>query len=471
MDATTQTAPAAAAGNSNPAVGADGSANKSSNLWVKLTKDVGTSKAGEAYMCDVDTTKAFLVKQGFATDIPNPVGDGLGDTFSKAVSGVVDTLVKSVDDRLKQFSDQTAKSLEKFSIPGGTSFAVPKTPEIPGGNVAKIVLSLVATKGITSEAARWCEKQFGDGLVAKALAAGVGSAGGFTVPETLSADFIELLRPASVVRRMGPASVPLVNGTAVIPRMTAGSTASYIGENTNITKTEPTFGQMKLVERTLAALVPISNDLLRNSNQQVQQLVVNDLVQGMATTFDSASIRSDGTGNQPKGMRYQAQSGNIIAANGTINVANVKNDLGKLMLALMNANTRMINPGWLLAPRTVVYLTNLVDSNNTQVFPELSTPNPTLRGYKFGVTTNIPVNLGGGSDESEVYFVDFADLIVADDPRFDIEVSNTAAYHDGSNVVAAFSLNQTVVRVIQRHDVGLRYYGSAAILTACKWTP
>jgi HK97 family phage major capsid protein len=48
-----------------------------------------------------------------------------------------------------------------------------------------------------------------------------------------------------------------------VPKITGGSTAGYVGENANITKTQPTTGQITLTFKKLAALVPISNDLLR----------------------------------------------------------------------------------------------------------------------------------------------------------------------------------------------------------------
>ncbi len=61
----------------------------------------------------------------------------------------------------------------------------------------------------------------------------------------------------------------------------------------------------------------------------------------------------------------------MIAANGTINLQNVDLDLGKLMLALMDSNVMLDNPGWLFSPRTWNYLTTLRDGNGNKAFPEM----------------------------------------------------------------------------------------------------
>lgn len=345
---------------------------------------------------------------------------------------------------------------------------LPEGTEKRGLGFARIMRALVAEKGNPRNAAQFAREQWGDEGIAKALAAGVGSAGGFLVPEDYSAEIIELLRPASVVMSLNPIVLPMPRGNLSIPKLASGSTAGYIGENQNAPKTEPTFGDLNLTARKLAALVPISNDLIRFSTPQADIVVRDDLVAAMAQRADLAFIRGDGTGNSPKGLRYWTPAANVIPANGTVNLANVTTDLGKLELALKNANVRMLRPGWIMSPRIERYLKDLRDGNGNFAFrPEMLTGK--LNGYPYRVTTQIPSNLGGGTNESELYFVDFADAVIGDTMQIMLDVSDTAAYHDGSNVVAAFSLDQTVVRAIAQHDFGMRHDASVAVLSAVTW--
>jgi HK97 family phage major capsid protein len=187
----------------------------------------------------------------------------------------------------------------------------------------------------------------------------------------------------------------------------------------------------------------------------------------MAIAEDAAFIRSDGTGNAPRGLRYWAPSGNILSANATINLQNIDRDLGIAILALLNSNVMLDNPGWLFSPRTWNFLATLRDGNGNKAFPEME--RGLLRGFPYSTSTQIPSNLGAGTNESEVYFANFADVVIAEDPRFELEASSVAAYHDGSAVQAAFSLDQTVVRVIANHDMIVRHSEAISVLTGVKW--
>ena len=339
-----------------------------------------------------------------------------------------------------------------------------------GQVVARFIRALAAAKGDPQRAAQWAQKQWGDDVVAKALAAGDAAAGGFLIPDAYSADIIELLRARAVVRSLSPLQVPMPMGTLTLPKITGGVTASYVGENRNLSAGQPTFGVLRLTYKKLAALVPVSNDLLRYNTYGVDAIVRDDLVSGIATREDIAFIRDDGSQNTPKGLRYWAPAASVINANGTINLANVTTDLAKLILLLMNSNVRMLRPAWLFAPRTLMYLMTVRDGNGNFAFRE-ELLSGKLWNFPYGTTTQIPFNMGGGTDESEVYLVDMADVVIGDATSIIIDASTEAAYHDGSNVVAAFSQDQTVVRAIVQHDIGMRHDASVAVLAQVKWAP
>lgn len=372
--------------------------------------------------------------------------------------------------RIEEFNATKAATVRPVDQPAEPAKPAPaKTERAPGHAISRIIRSLAAARGNPRDAAEHCEKVYGDGEVAKALAAGTGSAGGFLVPDQFSAELIEFLRPASVIRRMNPVLLPMPNGNMTLPKQTGGGSADYVGENNNITPSEQTFGQLKLTARKLAALTPISNDLIRFSSPAADNVVRDDLVNAVAQAEDSNFIRGLGTGAGPKGLRYWAPTANVLTVNATVNLANITVDLGRLVLALKNGNTRMIRPGWLMAPRTELYLMTVRDGNGNYAFrAEMLTGR--LWGYPYGVTTQIPINLAvTGTAESEVYLADFADVVLGEVPGLIINVSDTAAYHNGSAVVAPFSLDQTVIRVIAQHDLGMRHSGSVAVLSDVDW--
>jgi HK97 family phage major capsid protein len=302
-----------------------------------------------------------------------------------------------------------------------------------------------------------------------------GPAGGFLIPEDVSSELIELLRPASVVMSFNPVFLPMNNGNFTMGRINTGTTASYIGELQDVPATGMTLGQMKLSSKKLGALVPISNDLLKSASTQADAVVRDDMVLSMATRMDLAFLRGSGSQFSPLGMRNQLvgtsfETSNILPANGTVNLVNVTSDLGRLELALLNANIAMTRPGWIMAPRVMMFLMNLRDGNGNYAFPEMQ--NGQLRGKHYRTTTQIPTNLGGGTNESELYLADFANVVVGEQQGIELAISTEAAYRDANNTVqASFSRDETVVRAIALHDFGLRHLATVAILTGVTWAP
>jgi HK97 family phage major capsid protein len=342
------------------------------------------------------------------------------------------------------------------------------TKREPGQGFINCVRALAVHKHDRRAAAHFAEQTLHDADVARALAASSGAAGGFTVPNVLSEEIIPYLRPASVVRASGARVVPMPSGNLALPKISGGASASYIGENTNIGKTEQTFGQQRWTARKLAALIPMSNDLLRFANPTTDAMIREDLVLAMGQAEDSTFIRSAGTDYAPRGLRYWANSANVFGANATVNVTNISSDLGTAQSNVFGSNVKPSNPGWLMAPRTYFYLKNVRNSQGFYAFPEMSEPTPSLQGYPVKWTSQIPTNLTDGT-QSEVYFVNFGDMIIADSMQLILDVSSEAAYYDGSAVVAAFSQDQTVIRCIAQHDFAPRYDLAISVITGVKW--
>lgn len=305
---------------------------------------------------------------------------------------------------------------------------------------------------------------------AKALAAGDPLAGGFLIPQQFSADVIELLRPASAVRRLGATVIPMPVGSLSIPKITAGATGYYIGENENITKSQLTTGQVKLSFKKLAALTPVSNDLLRYSTPGADAIVRDDIVRALGQAENSNFIRGDGTAG-PRGLRYQVAAANRLnATGGTVSLANVTIDLGRLIQALMDNNIPFTRPGWIFAPRTYRYLATVQTTTGAYAFRE-ELIGGKLWGWPYAVNTGVPTNLtdGGGTTETEVYLADFADVLIGESMSMAVDASQEAAYHDGSSVVAAFSQDQTVVRAITEHDLAVRRDVGLAVMNQITW--
>lgn len=352
-------------------------------------------------------------------------------------------------------------------------------PANKGLMVGRLIRAVASTKGMgggLKGALDWVVRTYpGDAetlsATEKALSAGNMAGGGFIVPPEYSSEIIEFLRPRAVVRKMNAMVLPMERGTLMVPKVATGATAAYIGENSNANESDQAFGMLTLTAHKLAVFTPLSNDLIRWSAPSADMIVRNDLVAAMAVREDKAFIRDDGTANTPKGLRYWAPAVNVIAANATVNLQNIAQDLSKLILALKNANVNYINPGWLFAPRTEQYLMTIQTTTGAYAFrDEMLTGK--LWGLPYATTTQIPTNLSASGDASEVYLVDFSDAVIAESEQIMLDVSTEAAYFSSSSattVTSAFQQDQTVIRALALHDFGMRHDYSVAVLTGVKW--
>lgn len=345
-----------------------------------------------------------------------------------------------------------------------------------GNNAAKFLRALAAGKGDPEKAARHVKKNWNDERFAKQLLESDYSAGGVLVPDEYVAEIIDLLTAQSTVRAMGAATMPMQRGSMSIPKLTSGATASYVGENERGGSSEQEFGSIQMSAKKLKALVPISNDLIRDASPRADGIVRDDLVRQMALREDVAFIRDDGTNNKPKGMYYWAAADNKFEVSddgGSTTLDTVTNDLIQALFKLEGKDVPMTRVGWIFHPRTKYFLMKLRDGNGNYAFRD-ELQDGTLMGYPYMTTTQIPTNLDastdGSNDESEIYIADFAQLIVADNTELIIDVSSEASFYDGSNNVSAFDNDLTLMRAIARHDFGSRYDEAITVIEAVDWS-
>ena len=239
--------------------------------------------------------------------------------------------------------------------------------------------------------------------------------------------------------------------------MSGGATASYVGEGSDAKATESKFDDVKLAAKTMIALVPMSNQLIGRAGFNVEQMVLADVLSAIAVREDKAFLRDDGSNNTPKGFKATAlDNSRNVDWSGAVNLNEVDKYLDSLILKLMESNSLMIACGWAMSPRTWMYLYGLRDGNGNKVYPEMA--KGMLKGYPIEHTNAIPSNLGAGSNETEIYFADFNDVVIGEDGNMTIDYSREATYIDANgNQVSAFARNQSLIRVVTEHDIGFRH--------------
>lgn len=314
-------------------------------------------------------------------------------------------------------------------------------------------------------------KSFGNDRVAAATEgyAGDFSRGGSWISGQYSNRFIQVLTPMSVVRASGANTESLTDGISTLPELTSAPQGQFVGEKEEAQLEGYSTGQKRLIAKELIAMWAMSESLVRSPSANASARVRESVLAQVAATEDLYFLRGQKSGAGPTGLRYQAHADNILTANGTVNVANIIGDLSKLETALANANVRGLRFGWAMAPRTMQYLADLRD-NAGWVFPTLQDERPRLRRKPVYTTTQIPINLGGSTDESEIYLFDSSHLVIGDVPNMSFQSSNVAAYKDADgNLQAAFGKRQVISRLVLGTDIITEHDKAIAVLTEVDW--
>jgi HK97 family phage major capsid protein/HK97 family phage prohead protease len=143
----------------------------------------------------------------------------------------------------------------------------------------------------------------------------VAGAGNLVGTDHMGSAFIDLLRNASVVFSSGATVMSGLRGNVAIPKMTAGSTAYWLAnETTAITESQPTIGQVTLSPKNVAALTEVSHQMLQQGDPSAEAIVMNDLASSVALAADIGALRGDDTGGDPLGI---IETPNIGAFTGT----------------------------------------------------------------------------------------------------------------------------------------------------------
>lgn len=357
--------------------------------------------------------------------------------------------------------------------PGGmgvsaqTAPAAPKSPEDKGIEVGFIVGALAYQKGDRDKAVTQLEDA-GHSGVAAVLSGASSAAGGVTIPQTLAQDVIDLLRPKVVVRKAGAESVPVPAGKMRHARMASGATASYIGETDAITESEQTFDNVDQSFRKLTALIPLSNDLLRQSSVAMARISRNDTIRQMAAREDIGFLRNDGTSGTVKGLRHWCLGANwLTEANKT--AAAVEALLNKLVDKVEDADVPMLSPGWAMRASTKNFLAGLRDANGYPLYPSIERDG-TVKGYRIFTSSQIPNNLGSGSD-TEITFCDFSEIMIGDSLNLTIATSDQASFVDiNGDTISAFQRDLTLMRAISEHDLAPMHQEAISGATVTAWS-
>lgn len=283
--------------------------------------------------------------------------------------------------------------------------------------------------------------------------------GNLVATELLGSSFIELLRNAMILDRMGITMLPDLVGNIAIPSQTGAATGYWVTEGNAPTESQQTIGQVPMTPKTVGGFTDYSRKLLLQSSIAVEAFVRADLASIVGLTIQSAAFFGSGSGAEPYGVANTAGIGSV--AGGTNGGAPTYDLMVDLESAVANVNADV---------GALAYVTNSKVRGKLRKTQEFASTNGKavwttgrergigdILGYDAYVTNAIPSNLTKGSASgicSAVLFGNWASLMLGMWGGLDLMLDPYALATSGGKRIIA----------LQDVDIALRHVESFAAM-------
>lgn len=287
-------------------------------------------------------------------------------------------------------------------------------------------------------------------VVRKAMGETSNTDGGFLVPAEVATTVVMPLVNKFSIRQLNPIIQPMRGLELLLPKVTGGAEAHYVGENQDATESEDDTGQVRLMARTCIGLVKVSNGLLADSSPAAEQVVRARLASVLGTKETTAFIQGTG-GVSPLGIiNMPAVQVQDAVAGSTLSFDDVVSLLG----VVQNAESDVT--GWLTTPGVVNLLRKIKDPETGRYIWQESLTAKDL-GTLFGRRVAVTTAAKDATTATTQYLIAAnweEEFVIGDRQSLEFALSSDRA----------FEKNQTWIRAIARHDCAFLHEEACAVL-------
>lgn len=316
------------------------------------------------------------------------------------------------------------------TIPGSGPISVARNVA-KGTAFTRYVALLAVAKGNLMQAEVLANNLYKDmpelGQVMKAaVAAGTTSdttwAGPLVQYQDMVGEFIELLRPQTIIGRL--TAVRKVPFNIRIPRQTAGTSGSFVGEGLPAPVQKLDFDNITLPWAKASSIVVITAELAKLSNPSAEALVRQDLMDGTAQFLDRrlidpayAGVANVSPASLTNGVTPTQATGATLGA--------IDANVRALMTTFANAELGLQTAVWVMSASQAIRLSMMRTNQDTMAFPGLTMNGGTFYGIPVIVSNNVTPS--GSPGDQHIILIDQSNVLLADDGQMMIDVSTEAS--------------------------------------------
>lgn len=380
------------------------------------------------------------------------------------------TLEKAMGETIASAQPVTQKSgtseSESRRVRAGEGVLRPNANLPKGIGLARYAKAVAQAKGNMDQAIRYAQQwetstpEVAEALKA-AIAAGTTSdsawAGPLVYSENLTSEFVEYLRPQTIIGKM--AGLRRVPFNVRYPTQSAGASVGWVGQGAakKVGKLTLSYGSLGFAKA--AGIVVITQELARFSSPSAELMVRDDLAAEMQYFLDAQFIDPGvaAVANVSPASVLNGASAVRQAAAAWTTAANVETDV-KAFLALFVAQEISLGGAyWVMTPDTALSLSMIRTTGGENfAYPDITVDGGTWFGLPVITSNSVPHSVSAGAI---VALVKPSEVFLADDGAIAIDVSTEASLEmdsapSGSSatptaaqLVSMFQTNSMAIRV------------------------
>ncbi|MFP4538478.1 MAG: phage major capsid protein [Dichotomicrobium sp.] len=280
------------------------------------------------------------------------------------------------------------------------------------------------------------------------------------------ADFVEYLRPMTILGRFGTNGIPSLRRvpfrTALVGQDSGGS-GYWVGEGKAKPLTKFDFSRRTLDPLKVANIAVTTEELLRDSSPSAEMIVRDQLAAALRERMDRDFI--DPTKSEVSGVSPAAITNGVTALNSTGTDADaVRQDVRNLFNAFIEANNAPTNGVFIMNATTALTLSLMVNALGQPEFDGITMNGGTFFGLPVITSEFVPVEHTSPSDTNYVILVNASDIYFADEGGVAIDMSREASLemndsptHGSAQTDSpAGSAGASLVSLWQTNSVGFR---------------
>jgi HK97 family phage major capsid protein len=207
-------------------------------------------------------------------------------------------------------------------------------------------------------------------------------------------------RPRLIVEQMGATVLRNLTGNLSLPVLSESGTVGWIAEHANVTASDPKFAKTDMSPKTVGGQYELSRRMILQSAESIEDLLRRDLGQLLQGALDRAAIAGTGTANQPRGIL------NTVGVE-AITLEDTLSDTAAEMIAALELDDLTGSRAFLTNPGVMKLARKTKDADgHTFSLAEL------FHGERIEQTTQVPNNLGTGTDENALIYGQWSELVI-----------------------------------------------------------